>query len=193
MVRPPGDLGRYTVNRFCVSFSYDDIRDLVEDRWRRFGFDDLLQEERDYIVLWWLDVEASNGGLDQYFSNSSGDGANLAADSLLRLNAPNAFAVLNDAIDLFGPNGCSTDRDTRNRQMEQITNRSDAFSQLTDRLFDESEDILSMAIDRVGEAYETHNIQKVSARSLRSIVAAALLAGILALILIVAAVALVGP
>ncbi len=45
----------------------EQIRDRLEDRWSRLGFNELLPEERDFILVWWLEAEVSN---ERYISIS---------------------------------------------------------------------------------------------------------------------------
>ena len=138
----------------------DEIRDRLEDRWKRLGFDALLPEERDFILVWWLEAEASNGTLHQYFSNSTGDSAIDALGALERIGARCAANVLRDALKIFGDGPYPTDRTRRNKTLDSLP--TDAFSNLTDRLFDESEDVNALAIDRVGDAYIKNEIRDES-------------------------------
>ncbi len=48
---------------------------VVHDRWGQLGFENLLREEQDYIMIWWLVAEVFNGTFAQYFSNETGDHA----------------------------------------------------------------------------------------------------------------------
>lgn len=142
----------------------DEIRYRLEERWKKLGYERLLDEERDFILSWWLEGEASNGTLHQYFSNSTGDSAVDAHAALRRLGATNAAKVLQEAISLFG-HEFPIDRTTRNDLLDSMTtdgNRGyDIFDKLTDRLFEESEDVRSLAIDRVGDAYIRDGITDV--------------------------------
>ena len=52
--------------------------EVLERRWEA-GFDELWPEEQQALALWWLISETMNGGLDQFFWNSSGDQALLEA------------------------------------------------------------------------------------------------------------------
>ena len=70
-----------------MDLDYESIRDTIETRWRRHGYDALLPEERDYLLVWWLEAEASNGSLHQYFDNSTGDAALDTLNALRRINA----------------------------------------------------------------------------------------------------------
>jgi hypothetical protein len=150
-----------------VILDADEIRDRLEDRWKRLGFDALLPEERDFILVWWLEAEASNGTLHQYFSNSTGDTAIDALGALDRIGAQCAAKVLCDALKLFGDGPYPTDRTRRNKTLDSLS--TDAFSHLTDRLFDESEDVRSLAIDRVGDAYIKNDIRDESRSSSKMI------------------------
>jgi Domain of unknown function (DUF4375) len=58
---------------------------MLETRWAK-GFDALEKEEQEALAVFWLQAETMNGGLDQFFHNSSGDMAPLALSALKRLN-----------------------------------------------------------------------------------------------------------
>ena len=143
-----------------VTLDANEIRDRLEDRWERMGYDALLPEERDFILVWWLEAEASNGTLHQYFTNSTGDSAIDTLAALERIGAPSAAQVLRDAMKLFGDEPYPTDRKQRNKSLDLLP--TDAFSNFTDRLFDESEDVQTLALDRVGDAYVSKEITDVS-------------------------------
>ena len=172
-----------------MPFDYDAIRDTIETRWRRYGYDALLPEERDYLLVWWLQAEASNGSLHQYFDNSTGDAALDTLNALRRRNAPSAASVLSDSIEIVSDGDYPTDRLKRQAAINALESPYDKFAALTDRLFEQSEDVTSLAIDRVGVAYarESINVAEPSAsKPMRAIATALLLAlGVLAIIAIV--------
>ena len=65
----------------------------------------MSSEEQEAIALYWLEAETLNGGLDQFFHNSSGDLAPLALAGLKRLNCMQTFNILSDLMRLiFGEN-----------------------------------------------------------------------------------------
>ena len=173
-----------------MAFDYDTIRDMIETRWKRYGYDALLPEERDYVLVWWLQAEASNGSLHQYFYNSTGDAAFETLDALHRINAPNAASVLSDSIATVSDGDYPTDRLKRQAALNAMPDSYHTFGTLTDRLFEESEDVTSLAIDRVGDAYTRENItaaEPSASKPMRAIAAAVLLVvGVLATIAIVA-------
>jgi hypothetical protein len=142
-----------------MTWNYESIRNTILVRWKRHGFDRLLEEEKDYLRVWWLEAEASNGTLHQYFYNSTGDDALETVAALKRLNAPQAASILTDAIAIF-VGDYPKDRIVRQNALNQIDSSYEQFSYLTDRLFTESEDVTSLAIDRVGEKYEISGIKE---------------------------------
>jgi hypothetical protein len=168
-------------------FDGEEIRYRLEHRWEKLGYENLLEEERDFVVTWWLEAEASNGTLHQYFSNSTGDSAIDAHDALIRLGAPNAAKILQEAISLFGDT-YPTDHQARNDVLDSISGADadgkDIFDKLTDRLFDESEDVQTLALGRVADVYARDSISDVPSDrwSAKRIIAVFILAGITILI-----------
>jgi hypothetical protein len=139
----------------------DEVRELLETRWERLGYDNLLPVEKDYILAWWLQVEASNGSLHQYFYNSTGDGAMETLAALERIGANQAHGVLAKAVSAFGPAGYPSDRTERIKRLDSIQNHDNIFQRLADELFAQSadsEDVIFLALDRVGDAYNEQRI-----------------------------------
>ena len=169
-----------------MTLDADEIRDRLEDRWKRIGYDALLPEERDFILVWWLEAEASNGSLHQYFANSTGDSAIDALAALDRIGAQCAANVFRDALKLFGDGPYPTDRTQRSKALDLLP--TNAFSSLTDRLVDESEDVRSLAIDRVGDAYISKDIPDESTSSSKYVRWFAILLLLLVAIAVIAAV-----
>ncbi len=83
--------------------------------------------------------------------------------ALDRIGAQCAANVLREALKLFGEGLYPTDRTQRNKTLDSLP--TDVFSNLTDRLFDESEDVRSLAIDRVRDAYIKNEIRDESRAS----------------------------
>ena len=106
----------------------------LEQRWKQ-GFDLLWLEEQETIALWWLVAEVMNGGLDQYFWNSSGDLALLAQAGLRRLELPITAAALDAALVHFGPH-YPVDRDERHKALNQLEEQFD-------HLFDDESGVIA--------------------------------------------------
>jgi hypothetical protein len=136
-----------------------DVRDLLEDRWKALGYDNLLPDERGYIVLWWLTAEVRNGSFHQYFDNSAGDSALEALAALKSLGATATYEILKDALAAFGTDGYSTDQQERSARLSSLPNQYEVFNAPTDRFYHSDEGFIGMALDRVRDAYEKHHIE----------------------------------
>ena len=73
--------------------------------------------------LWdvhWFETEVSNGGVDQYLSNSSGDHAVECLEALQAIGAVKSHRLLKHACELFPNARPSVDREVRRQQLRQI-------------------------------------------------------------------------
>jgi hypothetical protein len=108
-------------------------------RWGDLEFDGLDLAEREALALFWLDGELMNGGLHQYFSNSSGDLSLLARAALERLGCTGtlrhfdaALAKLAlDPVDLLS-------RDARNDTLSRLMHELDPVDEAVDPLDEET-------------------------------------------------------
>ncbi|RYD63252.1 MAG: DUF4375 domain-containing protein, partial [Verrucomicrobiaceae bacterium] len=80
----------------------------LEDREDRSGYASLTRPQQLYSTVLRLDGEINNGGLDQYFVNSSGDEWRDALEGLKAMNATTRAEILEEAAAKFGKNGPST-------------------------------------------------------------------------------------
>lgn len=88
--------------------------------------------------VWLLVGEVSNGGFDQYFSNSSGNGARFALGALKTIGDPKAADILDRAMKVF-PKPPEADRVLRWRQLQKMTKaRRKKFDALDRELWDRS-------------------------------------------------------
>lgn len=130
------------------------VRELLERRWDKLGYDGLLPTERNWLVLWWLRAEVENGSFHQYFFNSTGDSALQALSALQDMGAAETYDILKQALAEFDcVGGDSPDRGTRQKRLESIPNGSQAFDGPTERFYQSSEDSVGMALDRVSRIY----------------------------------------
>ena len=124
----------------------------LERRWGELGFDALSQSEREAISLFWLEAEVMNGGMHQYFFNSSGDGAPLAASALRSLGATRSLELLESCMAKFGPI-YPVDREKRGDMLDALGWDPDPFDSETVELQDLPEDFFRLALDRLSEQY----------------------------------------
>jgi hypothetical protein len=134
------------------------IHEVFEARWRELGFDNLFPEEREYLALWWLAAEVSNGGLDQYFFNSTGDMAPLALVALESLGAVNTARTFREALAVFGEDGYTPERYVRQQRLLRVSPQCDAFDDIEKRLDDGQENVLDLAAARLRQIYQERGI-----------------------------------
>lgn len=131
---------------------------ILEDRWDK-GFDGLLIEEKQAIALWWLQAETMNGGLDQFFWNSSGDLALLARAALHGLEQRATLAALDSALQHFGAS-YPVEREERMQALKKIEQEHgvEVFTPASDVIQDLPEDFVEAAIIRLLEVYARNGI-----------------------------------
>lgn len=98
---------------------------------------ELLSPPRRAVLLFRsIFLEVHNGSFDQYFFNTSGDGATFTPDSLRLLGLAEMAAVVERANAYF-PGGPSRDRTTRQRQMLALEARDpDIWTPITNDFCD---------------------------------------------------------
>jgi hypothetical protein len=133
-------------------------RDLFEKRWAERGFDGLMTEEQEYLAVWWLDGEVENGGLDQYFNNSSGDMALLALSALNATGAVVTAGILREALAVFGEAGYTTERYARQKKLFEVSHNCDAFDKTSRALRKSSEPYVDMALARLRSVYAERGV-----------------------------------
>lgn len=85
----------------------------VIDRLSKEGYGALSREQRVVYCAFLFDAEVCNGGLMQFFGNSSGDHAVDTLDALAELGHKEAHAALQTAMRLVGPLSRESDRELR--------------------------------------------------------------------------------
>ena len=116
------------------------------DREQKIGYDKLPVAARQWLAVWECDAEINNGGFSQYFFNSSGDHWRDALSGFEAMGAKEMHELLKGTLAVFGPEGPSPDRDTRQDQLSRIEDKNvEAFSKFDDRYYDSEDrfDVLS--------------------------------------------------
>ena len=105
------------------------------------GFNDLTEEEKIYYAVSILDSETYNGGILQFFENSSGEHYRYAELGLIRIGANNSLALLRAAKkELFGDSDVPKDREKRWSAMQDI-NYEDKLDSIDDEYYKDLDDI----------------------------------------------------
>jgi hypothetical protein len=96
------------------------------------GYAAMSREEQNVYVVSTLEDEIINGGLDQYFVNSSGNCAMRTLAALGEMGLFHQHEAFMQALALFPDASASEDRSTRFDQLEVIGHRRDAWGRLDD-------------------------------------------------------------
>ena len=115
----------------------------IEGREASSGYASLTTAEQVFFCVWTVEAEINNGGLEQFYFNSSGDIAQWAPDAFRAIGAGHTATVIERANSLFGSDGPPADRDSRQEAVELLTESDpDRFEEL-DGAFLEYRDNLS--------------------------------------------------
>lgn len=107
------------------------------------GFGALTEQEQVYFSVNLFDREIYNGGIEQFFWNSSGDYYAEVVDGLKTLNAKNCLSFLLQFTKiLFGESNPPKDRALRWRMLKQLQNNEGVL-----------EPALNSELDKIGALY----------------------------------------
>jgi hypothetical protein len=120
-----------------------------QEFWRTIrgpGVGALSRLQRDALCLLNFQAEVNNGGIHQYLYNSSGDFAKETPEVFRRIGAEEAARILEEVNALFGPEGPSTDRDTRMAALLDFPKSAEArIDALTGAFYDAEDKGMSLA------------------------------------------------
>jgi HEAT repeat protein len=106
------------------------------------GYASLSRPQKICRAVFECDGEINNGGLSQYFVNSSGDNWREALDGLKEMGFKERLKILEEAIAVFGKEGPSINRLERQEQLSQVHRRNEgAFNELDTRYYKCSESV----------------------------------------------------
>jgi hypothetical protein len=133
---PQEEVARGASDGLLSSYGLQGFEQKMADKEDKSGFDSLSQEQKFYCTVTECDGEIDNGGLAQYFVNSSGDDWPLALAGFEAMGMKGRLAILKEAVALFGPEGPSPHRETRQEQLAQLYRKNKAaFDALDDRYY----------------------------------------------------------
>lgn len=128
------------------------VHEHLRERWGN-GFNTLLLEEKETIALYWLEGEVMNGGLSQYFSNSSGDLTDYALSGLRRVEATQTLAVFSSAVRKLGAGDRVADGSVRTACLERLDFELDPFDAETRIIQGLPEDFFRRSLDSLAPIY----------------------------------------
>ena len=122
-----------------ASFDLEGFEQRAWELEEKSGFAALHPTQKHYLAVLMFDGEVNNGGLSQYFFNSSGDYWRDALAGLEAMGFKERLVVLSTAIGKFGKGGPSEDRERRQNQLAKLERKSDAFEGLDDAYYKSKE------------------------------------------------------
>jgi hypothetical protein len=127
----------------CLSDTLAFLQPIANDiinRWSSEGITSLSEAEQTFLFVWGFGGQVDNGGLEQFFFNSTGEFAVETVNALREVGAARSAAILATAISLFGPSGVPGDLERRNDALEAFSDDA-AFrmTELTEQYFDDNE------------------------------------------------------
>lgn len=97
---------------------------------------------REYAAVRELIDEVDNGGLSQYFFNSSGDDCAYALEGLSKMELESVATILKQACAQFRPESPSPNRHRRQQQLQGISKTTETvFSKLDDDFYKFGEEL----------------------------------------------------
>jgi hypothetical protein len=121
------------------------LSNLVCGRWDRDGFAALTRAEQVAYCVDALEREVANGGFDQFFWNYSGDTAHETLEALQAIGAPQAAALVREAIACFPGGKVPSSREERERLLESMGEAPrEKWSQLDDRFHEYPDDLTGL-------------------------------------------------
>ena len=94
--------------------------DFVFDRLANVGFDKLHDDQQHLVCVWAVCGEVDNGGIEQFFFNSSGDWSAHTPTALEVLDAPELAAIIRSAMTAFPNDMPNTELGRRRQQIDDM-------------------------------------------------------------------------
>ena len=111
------------------------VADAAFRRRASVGFDRLSEEEQTVILVWAVEGEVGNGGLDQFYFNSSGDFAAETVEALRRIGAGRTAELVERANRLFPTQLPPRQRAARVAELDTFTGKASASWRRLEREF----------------------------------------------------------
>ena len=132
------------------------VSEAVWAREARHGITGLTEPEQIFLRVWNLEAEVNNGGFTQYFENSAGEYAVGTPEALRSVGAPEMAALVEQAMQPFGPSGPPANRETRAKAIEALpASARELWNSLDDQFYKlaSPEDGLRALVDKNRSAF----------------------------------------
>lgn len=145
---PEGRVAQGAAKGLLCSFGLEGFERRIWEAEERSGYASLSEGQRFYSAVFMCDAEINNGGLAQYFVNSSGDHWRDAVSGFKTMGFKERLSIVNEAIALFGGDGPSTDRAIRQKQLSKLYKRDDAIFDALDSRYYKSQEVVEVIASR---------------------------------------------
>lgn len=126
------------------------IGDFVARREGVVGYENLTIVEKYISGIYYYKAEVNNGGIDQFFFNSTGDRWKITLEGLQKIGANNACRILDQATKLFGEEGPSEKWIKRREQLKQFSEKTrEKEEKLTDEFYRYEDNLSELMINFV--------------------------------------------
>ena len=129
-------------------YSLDGFSERIWDAERKSGFTSLTLEQRHWIAVSMFDGEVNNGGLSQYFFNSSGDYWREALGGLEAMGAGERAAILKEAVAKFRAEAPSQNREHRQDQLAKLARKDDALFDALESRYYASKEVIDVLMTK---------------------------------------------
>lgn len=135
-IHPPtqANWSKYATLSQQVFDSVGEELEAIDPRTSRY---DLLSPSRRAVhIAYWLEAEINNGGFDQYYLNTAGDGAFVAPEAMRLIDAEDVARLVEQANAQFA-GGPSPDRSTRLKQLDALPDSAqEVWNELDGRFYE---------------------------------------------------------
>ena len=130
------------------SHGLEDFEKRLWEKEESSGYAALTPPQRHYSAVSACDAQINNGGLAQYFFNSSGDRWKDALAGFEAMGLAERAGILRQALAFFGESGPGEDRDRRMDQLSRLFRKNDRlFSALESRYY-ASKEVVEVGVTR---------------------------------------------
>jgi hypothetical protein len=116
--------------------------DAIASRIKEVGYDNLNDHEKGYYAVWWFCAETNNGGLHQFFFNSTGGYVPEVTMGLRMMGATETLKILERAMSLFGRSTLPRDDNERRDIVLQMSEADEQeLNALTNKFYEYPDDV----------------------------------------------------
>ena len=148
MEHPDKEVAAGAAAALLASHGMEDVHDRLAEKERSAGHLMPAPAQRHYLAVYICDAEILNGGITQYFFNSSGDTWPDALAGMKAMGFRERLAILEKALAMFGKHAPSTDHGTRQNQFAKRFRKDDTMFDELESAWYESTEVVEVFLAR---------------------------------------------